>query len=89
MGRNPVPKQEWREGELYELKGTGVGEQCVGSVTRRDANGELSRTVLFCFFNDSFWEAVWSVFQSGYYKGEKAGYEKAQADMRRAMGINS
>lgn len=89
MGRNATPKiGEWRDGKLYEVKernGMTVAT-CTTATYVRGERIELEE-VLACFYNDSFAEAIFSTYQSGYDHGVKAGVSKAQLEIKKAMGL--
>jgi hypothetical protein len=89
MGRNATPKiGEWRDGQLYEVKERN-GMTIATRTTARYVAGvrHEDEEILCCFYNDSFAEAVFSSFQSGFDKGKKAGIAEAQKEFRRAIGV--
>ena len=91
MGRNATPKLgEWRDGELHSIAhGDGTvailnsGKLIVYTATWHDGMSEIRA----CCYADGETECLASFWQSGYFKGFKAGVEKAQADMRAALGL--
>lgn len=97
MGRNATPKLGvWRDGKCYRFTTTGRayrgteagyptpddGRMIVYEV--EDGNGV---EVLGACWADGFEECMASMWQSGYHKGERAGYEKAKQEIRDALGV--
>lgn len=97
MGRNAIPKLgEWRDGKCYSFRAHRAyphgeqpeyprpddGRMIVYEVEDRDGT-----TILGCCYADGFQECMASMWQDGYYKGERAGREAALRDVRRAMGV--
>jgi hypothetical protein len=99
VGRNSIPKLgEWRGGKLYEFvskddtRHNGPpkpddGRMIVYRMKSPGIDGMACETVLATAFADGFQECMASMFTSGYGKGEKAGYERAKAEMRAALGV--
>lgn len=95
MGRNAIPKlNEWRNGERYSFNYHGSP---YSSPTHPSGNGQMvtfnredrfDSTILGSCYADGFEECMASMWQSGYFKGEKAGYEKAKREIRSALGID-
>lgn len=94
---------EWRDGRLYSFmaldsysrKDAGPPQPDDGRMIvyeRQNApymhvphSGE-TETLATCFA-DGFQECLAAMWESGYSKGEKAGYEKAKREIRSALGV--
>jgi len=84
MGRNGIPKiGEWRDGVLFELVGTGPGQQTIFRKKTKDKT-----QILAVFWNDGFTESVVASYFDGYAKGKIDGYLEAKKEIRRALGIS-
>ncbi len=82
MGRNAIPKiGEWRDGQLYSVERPERGLCVLKRTTQK------SEEYLATFWPDGEDESLFCAWFAGYNKGHKAGYEAAQRDMRKALGI--
>lgn len=86
MGRNAIPKiGEWSDGQLYSVEKPEKGKNGLCILKRTTREGETS---LACFWPDGEDESLFCAWFAGYEKGKKAGYEAAQREMRKALGIS-
>ncbi len=81
---------EWRDGQKYEVvRGEHAWSHGCGRVTRsRYEKGVRieETTVLFTFQGDGQDSDLFDAFQSGFTKGEKAGREALQKELRKLLG---
>jgi hypothetical protein len=90
MGRNATPKiGEWRDGARYDVTERNGMTVATRTTVRMEAGIRVEHEeILCCFYNDSFAEAVFASFNSGFNRGKVAGIAEAQATFRQAMGLN-
>lgn len=86
MGRNAIPKVgEWRDGALYSVDRPEKGKNGYCTLKRTTKDGE---EYLANFWPDGEDESLFCAWFAGFEKGKKAGYEAAQRDMRKALGVS-
>jgi len=98
MGRNTIPKLfEWRDGKCYQFKtlkedefsiqsddGSFIVYECLSM----GPDGKEIREVLGTAYADGLCELMATMFACGYFRGRSEGYENAQKDIRKALGVS-